>query len=454
MAVTGVRRVHLAYEDGRVPEMATAERRAAGPAAAVPPLGCVGRSVRGWQSAGMALWLVVGGSAVSLGAWLVLYTVTWVCEGDQYCRRVVAGDCVNGGRSWRRDLLLGISVSLLGGVILAASDKVLALARPTLSARGVPVWLFAAVAGPLVLVAVVLARRLGRGAPQAFIVISAFVQTTWLAGLLNNITWSLDRHGIDLVVKLPTPDYGGQSLIQQLARLRKHRRSYIGGLVVATQPEAVRTELTEFCESARLPVVFVDVRPFPAGHRYPPGTAFAGCDATEIGERAADWVASEMLRRHRPDPAILVVCGDTQHDRQARFAARIRDLLPSAVLSLSQPGQFSRERAREIVGHHLRRGDRLDAAFCTNDQMALGAADAIREHAATGHAREDPVVIGVDGIEEAIAVIKSGTTPLKATIVQEPQHLADAAVNLLLRLRAGEQVPAETQIPTTTCATS
>ena len=81
----------------------------------------------------------------------------------------------------------------------------------------------------------VLSRRLGRGAPQAFIVISAFVRTNWLAGLLNNLTWSLDRHGIDLVVKLPAPDYGGQSLIRQLTRLHKapallHRRAGRGHL--------------------------------------------------------------------------------------------------------------------------------------------------------------------------------------------------------------------------------
>ena len=128
------------------------------------------------------------------------------------------------------------------------------------------------------------------------------------------------------------------------------------------------------------------------------------------------------------------------------------------MVSLTPPGQFSRERARVIVGQHLRQlqrsGDRLDVVYCTNDQMALGAADAIREHAAAGGTHGDLVVIGVDGIEEAIAAIKSDTTPLKATIVQDTQHIADAAVNLLLRLCAGEQVPEETRIPTATYATS
>lgn len=281
---------------------------------------------------------------------------------------------MNGSRSWRRDLLLGISVSLFSGIILGIGTKVLALARPALFAPGVPVWLVISAAVLPALAAVVLSRRLGRGAPQAFVVISAFVQTNWLAGLLNDLTWSLDRYGIDLVVKLPAPDYAGQTLIRQLTQLHRHRRSYIGGLVVATQPEIVQSELAAFCESAHLPTVFVDVRPFPAGYPYPPGTAFVGCDAAEIGERAAEWVAKEMLHRHRNDPAILVVCGDTQHDQQARFAARIREILPSSVLSLSPPGQFSRERARELVGQHLRQLQRSGRRrHCTIDRTAPAA---------------------------------------------------------------------------------
>lgn len=98
---------------------------------------------------------------------------------------------------------------------------------------------------------------------------------------------SLDRHGIELVVKLPSHDYSGQSQILQLAHICKRKRSYVGGLIVADQPEHVQNELAAFCNRTIMPAVFVDVRPFPRSDLYPPGTAFVGCDAGEIGEGCA-----------------------------------------------------------------------------------------------------------------------------------------------------------------------
>jgi DNA-binding LacI/PurR family transcriptional regulator len=197
-----------------------------------------------------------------------------------------------------------------------------------LVARGVPMWLFIMITAIVAFITFFLARYLSRRAPQAFILISAFVQTNWLAGLLDNIVRSLDRHGIDLIVKLQPHDYSGQSQILQLTRLFKKRRSFIGGLMIAAQPERMQSELTAFCTSAHLRIVFVDVRPFPSGDAYPSGVAFVGCDAREIGEKAAQWVAREMLERGRKDPAILVVGGDAQEGRQTHFETRIREIFP------------------------------------------------------------------------------------------------------------------------------
>jgi ribose transport system substrate-binding protein len=360
---------------------------------------------------------------------------------------------VNQAHGWRRDLFLGLLVSLISGLLLALGAKILTITAPALTARGVPVWLSIAVVAVTAFIAFALAHHLNRRTPQVFMVISAFVQTNWLAGLLDNVVWSLDRHNIDLVVKLPPHDYSGQSQILQLSRLCRKRRSYIGGLIIAAQPELVKDELTSFCKSCHLPTVFVDVRPFSSGDAYPPGTAFVGCNSEEIGERAAQWVAKEMLERGNKEPAILVVGGEAQEGRHVRFEARIRETLPSSTLSINLLGQFSRERARDIVDQHIRqlhrRGDHLDVIYCTNDQMALGAVDAAQGQAVAGNRQDGLVIVGVDGTDEAVAAIKSGATPFKATIVQDTRRVAETAVDVLLRLRAGQNAPTETRIPTT-----
>ncbi|MEJ2857697.1 MULTISPECIES: substrate-binding domain-containing protein [unclassified Saccharothrix] len=85
---------------------------------------------------------------------------------------------------------------------------------------------------------------------------------------------------------------------------------------------------------------------------------------------------------------------------------------------------------------------RLDAIFCTNDEMALGAVDALR--ATTSPASAATVVIGVDGVPEARTLIGAGTSPLRATVVQDAHHLAENAVHVLERMHNDRHVPKRT----------
>ncbi|WP_155335155.1 substrate-binding domain-containing protein [Acrocarpospora corrugata] len=75
--------------------------------------------------------------------------------------------------------------------------------------------------------------------------------------------------------------------------------------------------------------------------------------------------------------------------------------------------------------------------------MALGAVDAVQKHSGPS----DIVIIGVDGIPEALATIDTGTTHFRATIVQSTRRAAEVAVDALMRMRAGERVPAELTLP-------
>ena len=350
------------------------------------------------------------------------------------------------------DGLLGeLAVSLASGLILAGGAKLLAVVA-LLPANGfVPTWLFASVVPVTALTAFFVTRRVGQRR-QVFVVVSAFVPTRWLAVLLADLVRALDRHGLDVVVKLPEYDHSSQTEIRQLAALRAKRRAYLGGFVVVVEPERIRRELTDFCTASRLPIVFLDIRPFPSTDVYPPRTAFVGCSPEAIGRDAARWIGDELLERGVQQPRVLVVAGEAQTGRQARFASELRERLPSARIIVNTHGWFARDRAREIVDRQLRqlhrRGERLDAIYCTNDEMALGAADAVQEHAAAGSARDHVIIVGVDGIPEAIATIKSGGTPLEATIVQDTRRIAEVATDVLLRLRAGERPETEQWVPT------
>ncbi len=138
-------------------------------------------------------------------------------------------------------------------------------------------------------------------------------------------------------------------------------------------------------------------------------------------------------------PSVLVIGSNTLHiGRQTEFVKKLELRFHNAEFAIDENGNFDRTRAREIACEHLRSGLAIpNYIFCTNDEMALGAVDAL---ILVGLENDGPVVVGVDGILEARALIDSRKTPLRATVVQDSCRMAEMATNILDKAIRGEHV--------------
>jgi len=74
----------------------------------------------------------------------------------------------------------------------------------------------------------------------------------------------------------------------------------------------------------------------------------------------------------------------------------------------------------------------LAAVFATNDQMALGAVEAVAARNMTGRV----AVIGVDATKEAVAAIQKGS--LAADIAMHPEALGRGTVEAAIHAARGE----------------
>ncbi len=79
--------------------------------------------------------------------------------------------------------------------------------------------------------------------------------------------------------------------------------------------------------------------------------------------------------------------------------------------------------------------------FAANDQMALGVARAVADAGRTG----DVAVVGVDGIEQALAAVQRGA--MSATVSQYPYTIGKLGVEACLAAASGKSLPGHVDAP-------
>ncbi|WP_054957652.1 ribose ABC transporter substrate-binding protein RbsB [Paenibacillus dakarensis] len=97
-----------------------------------------------------------------------------------------------------------------------------------------------------------------------------------------------------------------------------------------------------------------------------------------------------------------------------------------------QSAEFDRTKGLNVMENLLQGNPGIKAVFAHNDEMALGAIEAIQS---TG---KNIMVIGFDGNEDALNSIKAGN--LTATIAQQPDLIGQLAVKAAVDVREGKEV--------------
>ena len=107
----------------------------------------------------------------------------------------------------------------------------------------------------------------------------------------------------------------------------------------------------------------------------------------------------------------------------------------------SQTADFDRTQGMTVMENMLQADSSIQAVFAGNDEMALGAVEAI------SGAKKDVLVVGFDATDDAIEAIRRGR--MGATIAQQPDLIGSTAVENAIRLTKGESIPKEIPVEVT-----
>jgi len=160
-------------------------------------------------------------------------------------------------------------------------------------------------------------------------------------------------------------------------------------------------------------------------------------DNFESGENAGNYLVEELDGKGNVVELIGVLGQETSRIKSEGFASIIESEPDMEILD-SQPADYDRATAMKVMENFLESySDDIDAVYAANDEMALGAVQAIE----AADKLDDILVIGNDGTDEALDSIREGK--LAATNATPAFIQGYIGVDMAVRTLKGENVPTE-----------
>ena len=138
--------------------------------------------------------------------------------------------------------------------------------------------------------------------------------------------------------------------------------------------------------------------------------SFMGSDFVEEGRRAGRWLVEYLDKKGVKGPVNIVELQGTVGsapaiDRKKGFE-EILQSHPNLTISRSQTGDFTRAKGKEVMEAFLKSDKKINVLFAHNDDMAIGAIQAIEE--AGLKPGKDITIVSIDGVKGAFEAMMAG----------------------------------------------
>jgi ribose transport system substrate-binding protein len=131
---------------------------------------------------------------------------------------------------------------------------------------------------------------------------------------------------------------------------------------------------------------------------------YVGCDDVEGGRKVADFVADKLNKRGK----IVFLTGtpgsSPARDREKGLKEQLQKY-PGLQIVFEQTGEFYREKGMQVMEDAITAVPDFDAVVCQNDDMMMGAIQAIQ---AAGIDPQSKVIVGFDGVPDGLRAVRDG----------------------------------------------
>jgi len=202
-------------------------------------------------------------------------------------------------------------------------------------------------------------------------------------------------------------------------------------LINPVDSDAIVTSI-KAANNANIPVILID-----RGSNGGEVLTTVASDNVEAGKMAAEFITKQLGEKAKTFELSGVPGASATVDRGKGFEQISKTNLD--VLS-SQSANFDRAKALNTAQNMIQGNKEVQAIFAQNDEMALGAAQAVK---AAG--LSNVLIVGIDGQPDAHDAIAKGD--ITATIAQQPAKMGEIAIQSAIDHYQGKKLEKETVSP-------
>ncbi len=234
---------------------------------------------------------------------------------------------------------------------------------------------------------------------------------------------------------------------KQLDQINNFIASGVDAIIVNAVDTNATEAMSNAAASAGVPLVYVNRQPINMD-TLPDGQAFVASNEIESGTLAAFQMCRQLRAEGKSGGArAYVLVGQLSNQAAVQRTKDFHDVIGMDMCNFitiidEQTANWSRDEANDLMTNWLSSGDEFDAVFGNNDEMALGAIQAMK---AAGISMDDVVVGGVDATSDALLAMSVGD--LDVTVFQDLAGQGAGSIQTAMALANGEEVDKTVFIP-------
>jgi inositol transport system substrate-binding protein len=272
----------------------------------------------------------------------------------------------------------------------------------------------------------------GGGDDKITIGVTMLFNDLWLTTLRDAMSdYAATQPDVELVMVDSKED-----VATQLAQVENFVTQKVDAIVVIAANTDAADPMTKAAQDAGIPLLYVNRLP----SNLPEGISYVGSESIQAGIMQAEWIAEQLGGKGN----VVIMNGDLAQEaaqKRTEGEKQVFAKFPDIKIIREDTGNWSRDQGLALMENWLASGDQIDAVASNNDEMAIGAIQAIEAAGKLG----EIIVGGVDASPDALQEMDKGR--LDVTVFQNAKGQGEGGIKVAIALAKGEPVEKYTWIP-------